>query len=81
MESETFKITKLLSLHLIQFYLGPSAWPQKFETCGGQKQSPVEIIPTAANKTEFSPLVWTDYLEPSRSFTLLNNWQGGKKCC
>ncbi|XP_059488924.1 carbonic anhydrase 2-like [Neocloeon triangulifer] len=55
---------------------GPLTWAQKYDSCNGQKQSPIDITTSSATKMDFPPLNWTDYIDPARSCTLMNNWQG-----
>ncbi|XP_065333586.1 carbonic anhydrase 1-like [Cloeon dipterum] len=71
-----FPISQLPDFSYSDTKNGPTFWAQKYATCGGQKQSPIDIDKNSATKADFPALVWSEFHDTARTGLLINNWQG-----
>lgn len=70
-----------LFLFLLSFYVtipGAETWKNKYPTCGGRSQSPINIKSQKLIATNARALVWKNYKKVPESMTLANEGITGK---
>jgi carbonic anhydrase len=58
--------------------VAPEYWPEMYPTCGGQRQSPLNIISSNAINVAFPQLVMSGYDNSVESSVILNNGHTGE---
>jgi carbonic anhydrase len=53
--------------------LGPDVWSEIYPTCGGQRQSPINILTACTMYKDFQPFVYGSAYNEQHNFTLRNN--------
>ncbi len=52
---------------------GPDVWSEQYPTCGGQLQSPINILTACTTYKNFTPFVFGSGYNEEHNFTLRNN--------
>ena len=52
---------------------GPDVWSEIYPTCGGQRQSPINILTACTTYKEFQPFMFGSAYFEKQNFTLMNN--------
>jgi carbonic anhydrase len=52
---------------------GPDVWSEMYPTCGGQSQSPINILTACTTYKQFQPFVLASGYDEQHNFTLTNN--------
>jgi carbonic anhydrase len=53
--------------------LGPDVWSERWSTCGGQRQSPINIMTKCTDQRKFDPLNFTSVHDKQILFRMENN--------
>lgn len=56
----------------------PSHWYNFYDLCSGNKQSPIDIVPSAAMPQNFQPIYLGNYDTSDKPLSLTNNGHTGK---
>lgn len=59
--------------------VAPEFWPEMYPTCGGLRQSPLNIVSSNTVQKVFPQLVMTGYNESVLSSVILNNGHTGRE--
>ena len=51
----------------------PAHWTSAFHVCGGEKQSPIDIVPHAATPQSFMPIFMANYDTTEKKLHIINN--------
>ena len=57
---------------------GPDHWPEKYKTCAGKYQSPIDIEEQYVTRVKLPPLVLTGFHNPASSANITNNGHTGR---
>jgi carbonic anhydrase len=75
-----YRIVLLLSLVLFVVHAdwnyaenGPDVWSEMYPTCGGQRQSPIDILTACTTYENFQPFALGSAYNEQHNFTLRNN--------
>lgn len=61
----------------ICLFLGPAHWPEKYKTCAGKYQSPIDIEESLVTQVSLAPLKTTGFNTAPKSFNISNNGHTG----
>lgn len=62
-------------------FAGASNWNEKFGSCKGKHQSPININVLSVKKAKLPPLTFTNFHSQLKNFTLHNNGHTGLQTC